>query len=105
MRRCEKCRGLIWGREEHVCPPQPQWEVWDEEHLGDEYRIVFGVDAEDAGVIYAEEYDSDECDLLSVGEITVKIRPLGEIEWETYKLRAETTIDYTARVDEGEVSE
>lgn len=48
----------LLGEKDHVC--LPQWEIWDDDNLGDKHEFVFGVDAEEAGIIYASKVEEDE---------------------------------------------
>ena len=92
---CGAWLGLMLFPEKHVCPPK--WEIWDEDNWGDEYKIYYGIDAEDVGEKYAEAYNRDDDPLADDGTHEVKIRKLGETEWTAFVLSAELVYNYHAR--------
>lgn len=95
MSFCKTCGRFMPFAEKHTCPPQ--WEVWDDASWGDEYQLVYAIDAQEAGEAYAEIYDSDgDYPLTNGNEVEVKIRKVGDTEWRTYVLSAEPTVNYQA---------
>jgi len=97
MSYCHICKEWMMFPESHKC--SFEYEIWDEDHSGDDYIIIYADTPEEAGEKYADKYDS--CgDYMIVGgsELEVKIRKKGEEDWKTYILSGEPVPQY--RCDE-----
>jgi hypothetical protein len=82
--------------ERHSC--LPLWDVWDPEETREDGRQVRAFDAENAGIEWAEDWDSDSDYAAVDGEVVKLVSEVGTTEVFRVSITGEQTIEYHASV-------
>ena len=88
--KCGVCKELHWTNQHCL----PEWKVFHEDHLGDDFKLIRAGNAEDAALAYAAHYNtsSDYCLMNETMEIFVEENG----EQIKFIIGAEPDIHYTA---------
>lgn len=88
--KCANCKEWHWTSE----PCLPEWKVFHEDHMGDDYKIVRAIDGEEAALAYAAYYNTSSDYALMNEEIEIFVEEDGEKV--KYLVCAEPDISYSA---------
>jgi hypothetical protein len=74
-----------------------KFKVYHESYMGDEFKVVKGIDHVDAAENYAEDFDMSGDYPLSDGEVEdIVVESMDGARWK-FKISAEQTVIYRAR--------
>lgn len=88
--RCGTCKEYHWTDQNCL----PEWKVFHEDNLGDEYKLMRAGNAEDAALAYASYYNTTSDYCLMNDEIEIFVYENGEKV--KFVVGAEPDINYTA---------
>lgn len=94
--KCDICSEYHWSNVDCA----PEYMVYHEEQMGDEYRTIRAHSHENAALKYGELYNSDEYPLMDGSTIQLKVEKDDGVV-ELFEVGAEPDIHYTAnKIDE-----
>lgn len=94
FKMCKMCKKYVF-LEKHECPPK--WKIIHEERLGENFKVVYAWNYEDAAREYGEWYDRDDHALVESEDITIQVEPFEGGERKIFRVGAEVSIDYYVR--------